>query len=142
MRKLMVPVDGSDKALRALGYAIKLAQEHGSTKIHVVTAHDEPDIYGEIAVYVPREKMADLQQRIGQSRLGPAEQILKDAGVPYEAEILIGDTATMIALRADELGCEAIVMATRGMTAIGGLVMGSIATKVVHAANVPVTLVK
>jgi nucleotide-binding universal stress UspA family protein len=33
-------------------------------------------------------------------------------------------------------------MGTRGMTAIGGLVMGSIATKVVHAAHVPVTLVK
>lgn len=142
MRKFMVPVDGSEMALRALGYAIKLAREDGSTKIYIVTAHDEPDIYGEIAVYVPREKMADLQQRIGESRLGPAEAMLKEAGVPYEAEILIGDTAHEIARRADELGCDAIVMGTRGMSAIGGLVMGSVATKVVHAAKVPVTLVK
>jgi nucleotide-binding universal stress UspA family protein len=62
--------------------------------------------------------------------------------VPYEKEILIGNIAEVIARRADELGCDGIVMGTRGMTAIGGLVMGSVATKVVHAANVPVTLVK
>jgi len=142
MQKLLVPVDGSDNALRALRCAISLAQKHGPGKIHVVTAHDDPDIYGEIAVYVTREKMADLQRQISEAHLVSAEQVLKEAGVPYGMEILIGNTAEVIARRADELECDGIVMGTRGMTAIGGFVMGSIATKVVHAANVPVTLVK
>lgn len=142
MRKVLVPFDGSDNSLRALRYAVSLAKENGPVEIHVVTAHDEPDIYGEIAVYVSREKMAELQRQLSEARLVEAEQILKEAAVPYEKEILIGNAAQVIARRADELGCDGIVMGTRGMTAIGSFVMGSIATKVVHAANVPVTLVK
>lgn len=142
MRKLLVPFDGSANALRALRYAISIAQQNGQVEIHVVAAHDEPDIYGEIAVYVTRDKMADLQRQISEARLVSAEQVLKQAAVPYEREILIGNIAEVIARRADELGCDGIVMGTRGLTAIGSLVMGSIATKIVHAANVPVTLVK
>jgi len=142
MRRLLVPFDGSDNALRALRYAISLAKQNGPVEIYVVTAHDEPDIYGEIAMYVSRGTMADLQRQKSESRLVVAEQVLKEAAVPYEKEILIGNIAEVIARRADELGCDGIVMGTRGMTAIGSLVMGSVAMKVVHAANVPVTLVK
>ncbi len=142
MRKLLVPVDGSDSALRALRYVIGLAKENGPITIHVVTVHEEPEVFGEIAVYVTPEKMAALQMQSSQARLVPVEKMLKEAAVPYTAEILTGSTAEMIARRADQMGCDGIVMGTRGMTAIGGLVMGSIATKVVHAAKVPVTLVK
>jgi nucleotide-binding universal stress UspA family protein len=142
LRKLLVPFDGSDNALRALHYAASIAREHPPIAIHVVTVHDKPEEYGYMEVYVPREKLADLQRQSSQARLAVAEEILEQAAVPYEAEILIGHTAEAIARRADELGCDSIVMGTRGMTAIGGLVMGSIATKVVHAAHVPVTLVK
>ena len=52
------------------------------------------------------------------------------------------DAATTIARRADSLQCEGIVMGTRGMGAIANLLLGSVAAKVVHLANVPVTLVK
>ena len=48
-------------------------------------------------------------------------------------------------LRADlgrRLKCDAIVMGTRGMTTLGSLVPESVASKVVHMAKVPVTLVK
>jgi len=142
LRKLLVPFDGSDNALRALRYATSIALEHRPVAIHVVTVHDMPEEYGYMEVYVPREKLAELQRQTSQARLAVAEEILEQAAVPYETEILIGQTAEAIARRADELGCDGIVMGTRGMTAIGGLVMGSIATKVVHAAHVPVTLVK
>lgn len=142
MRKMLVPFDGSGNAQRALRYAISLARENGHAEIHVVTVHDEPELYGYIEAYVSREKLADLQRQNSEALLVTAEEILKEAAVPYEKEILIGDVAAAIAKRADELGCDGIVMGTRGMTAMGSLVMGSIATKVVHVANVPVTLVK
>ena len=48
----------------------------------------------------------------------------------------------MITRKAEELNCDAIIMGTRGMGALGNLVMGSIATKVVHLTRLPVTLVK
>ena len=70
------------------------------------------------------------------------EKLLKEAGVPYATEILRGPIASTIAERADALGCDGIVMGTRGMTALKNLVLGSVATKVVHASQLPVTLVK
>ena len=142
MRKLLLPFDGSDNAVRALKHAVKLAKRDGQVSIHAVIAHEEPAIYGEIAVYVSHEKMAELQRQHSEAILSAAEKLLKRAGIPFKTEVLIGHVPAVIAKRADELRCDGIVMGTRGMTAIGNLVMGSVATKVVHLARMPVTLVK
>ncbi len=142
MRKLLVPVDGSDSAMRALRYAIGLAQSGGPVSLHVVTAHEEAIVFGDVAVYITKEKIADLQRKQAEGPLSEAVQAVEAAGVKHTKEILVGPIAQKIAARADELGCDGIVMGTRGMSALGGLVLGSVATKVVHLAKVPVTLVK
>jgi len=53
-----------------------------------------------------------------------------------------GDAPAVIADLGRRLKCDAIVMGTRGMTTLGSLVPESVASKVVHMAKVPVTLVK
>lgn len=60
----------------------------------------------------------------------------------FTTEILIGDVTNSIDRYADEKGCEAIVMGTRGMGAIGNLVTGSVAIKVIHLTRLSVTLIK
>ena len=142
MKKILVPFDGSENAIRALRFAMQLCRECGQPAVHLVYAHTEPLLYGEVAVYVPKAKMEELQRQHGDGVLGVGEEILREAGVTYTREILIGPIAAAIVNRAEELGCDAIVMGTRGMTPIGGLVMGSVAMKVIHLASVPVTLVK
>jgi nucleotide-binding universal stress UspA family protein len=142
MRKLLVPFDGSENALRALRHAISLARQSSPTSIHVVIAYEEPDFQGEVEAFIPRAKFVEVQRRRCESRLEAAARLLDDAGVPYTKEVLSGPAGQVIAKRADELGCDAIVMGTRGMSAVGNLMMGSIATRVVHFANMPVTLVK
>jgi nucleotide-binding universal stress UspA family protein len=74
--------------------------------------------------------------------LGAIEERLRAATVPHTVEMREGEPAETIARRAEELGCDAIVMGSRGMGRIAGLVMGSVATKVVHLTSLPVTLVK
>ncbi len=115
-----------------------LARKNGGSTLHLVTVVPEPIIYGEIEVYVSRERIEEMQRRHGE----PAKEIAKVAGAPYTAEILTGNTAPQIVEHAEALGCDGIVMGTRGMSAIGNLIMGSVATKVVHLARIPVTLVK
>ncbi len=41
-----------------------------------------------------------------------------------------------------KLGCDVIVMGTRGLSSVTGLLLGSVATRVIHEASVPVTLIK
>jgi nucleotide-binding universal stress UspA family protein len=142
MRRLLVPVDMSDNAMRALRHAIELARQHGPIDLVIVHAHDPPEIYGEASLYLSDERARELQKQHSEDILRPAIEMAKTAGVSFTSEILIGNVPQEIVRCAMEKGCDGIVMGTRGKGALGSLLMGSIAQKVVHLAEVPVTLVK
>ena len=142
MYKLLVPVDGSPSARNALTYAIRLAKQQGGIELHIVTVHPEPVIKGDLQVYIQQETAVELQRIHSNDFLQPAIDAAKWARVPFASEVLVGSTALMIAKRAKELNCVGIVMGTRGMGAVGNLVLGSVATEVVHLTSLPVTLVK
>lgn len=142
MKKILVPVDGSGAALRALKQAIALAKLSPQASIHLVHAHEEPLIYGEIAVYVPREKMDALQRNHSEGILAAAEAELKDSGVPYTKDVLVGPVGQTIAAHAERTGCDAIVMGRHGRSALGDVLVGSVAMKVLHVSRLPVLLVR
>jgi nucleotide-binding universal stress UspA family protein len=141
MKKLLVAVDGSSAALRALHAAVALArQSEGS--VHLVHAHEEPRVYGEVALYVTPEKMRALQRAQCEAVLDRAEAELKGAGVRYTREAIEGPLGRAIAQHAERLGCDAIVMGRHGESALGDMLMGSVAQKVLHASKLPVLLVR
>ncbi len=142
MHKFLVPIDNSENSLRAVQYAIRLAKENAPVELLIVNAHEPPLIYGEIAVYVQEEKVRELQRQHSEDVLAPAIELARAAGVSFSTDILVGDIPTVIARCAEQRGCDAIIIGTRGMSAIGNLVMGSVATKVIHLTTLPVTLVK
>jgi nucleotide-binding universal stress UspA family protein len=142
MQKLFVAFDASPSAWRALQYAIKLAKEQGRIQLHIANVHPEPVIYGEIQVYASREKIEEEQRTYSLDILKPVIEEASRAQVSFESEVLIGHTALTIVSRAEELQCTGIIMGTRGMGAIANLVLGSVATKVIHLTKLPVTLVK
>jgi nucleotide-binding universal stress UspA family protein len=142
MKKLLVPIDGSGAALRALDQAIALARLSPGCSIVLVHTHEEPLIYGEIAVYVPGPKMAELQRQHSEDMLVTAKAKLKDTGIPYTVEVLIGPTAQTIAEHAEQIGCDAIVMGRHGKSALSEILVGSVAMKVLHATKLPVMLVR
>ena len=142
MPRLLVAFDGSETAQRGLRYAIGLAQSMHDASIHLVNAHEAPDLEGAVAIYVSHEKMAELQREHSEGVLANGALLLKEAGVAYTTEVLVGHVGAVIAKCADDRQCDMIIMGTRGMGAIGNLLMGSVSTRVVHFAHVPVTLVK
>jgi nucleotide-binding universal stress UspA family protein len=78
----------------------------------------------------------------GHNALEGAERKLKAAGVAYVARIGVGHAAETIAEYVRQQCCDAVIMGSRGLGATRSLVLGSVATKVVHLVDVPVTLVK
>jgi nucleotide-binding universal stress UspA family protein len=142
MKKLLVPVDGSGAALRALHAAMTLAKLAPDSSIHLVHAHEEPRVYGEIAVYVTREKMAALQRKQCEAVLDRAEAEIKGSGVRYTREVLEGSLGRTIAEHAERLRCDAIVMGRHGESALADMLMGSVAQKVLHASRLPVLLLR
>lgn len=142
MHKLLIPVDNSESSARALDYALDLAKELRDVALHVVHAHEPPIVYGEVEVYLTEEKARKLLQEHSEALLKPALAKVAAAGVKHTSAILVGDVPSEIARAAETEGCDGIVMGTRGMGAVANLLLGSVATKVIHLSKVPVTLVR
>lgn len=142
MRKLLVAVDGSGAALRALHAAVSLAKLVPYSSIHVVHAHEAPRVYGELQVYVPPEKMRALQREHSEAFLDRAEAELKGTGLRHTREVLEGPVGRTIAEHAERIGCDAIIMGRHGESALNDILMGSVAMKVLHASRLPVLLVR
>jgi len=142
MKKFLVPVDGSTAALRALAAAVSLARLSPGASLHLVHCHDEPIVYGEIAVYVPREKMEQAQRAHSEGILERAAAELRDCGVAFTRDVLTGPPGPTIAAHAAKLGCDAIVMGRHGHSAVHDILVGSVAMKVLHASSLPVVLVR
>jgi nucleotide-binding universal stress UspA family protein len=86
----------------------------------------------------------DRQLAARQSQTAPRRAITlcRKAQTRFVTRAEIGSPAETIDRVAREVGAHQIVMGTRGLGSLGNLFLGSIATKVVRLAQVPVTLVK
>jgi len=142
MRKILVAVDGSENALRALDVAAAQARLTPDGELHVLTVRHPASFYGALDFYMTEEQMREIATRQVTAVLEAAAERAARSGVRFEIEQLEGEPAAAIADRAVELGCEAIVMGSHGRGQLGAFVLGSVAQRVVHHATVPVTLVK
>ena len=142
MRKILVAIDGSDTALRALDFAVRQARYAPAADLHVLTVQPTLSNYTAAEIYVTAERIRQVAVEKANAILGTAAARLKDAGCGFVLEQLEGESAETITRRAAELGCESITMGTHGLSSFGILFMGSVAQRVVHHASIPVTLVK
>ncbi len=142
MRRILVAIDGSETALRALDFAVQQAGHAPTAELHVLNVQPTLSNYTAAEIYVTAERIHQVAAERAQAILEAAAQRLKTAGGSFKLEQMEGDAAETIARRATELGCESITMGTHGLSSFGILFMGSVAQRVVHYATVPVTLVK
>ncbi|MFC4931596.1 universal stress protein [Massilia sp. GCM10023247] len=138
MKKLLVPCDGSDSALRAVRHA---ASEAAAAEIHLLHVV-EPMTPVTLADSFSARQLDDRFPPQAAQALEPAIAALEQAGARYMLHCRFGSPASEIADYARAAGCDAIVMGTRGRGALANLVIGSVAMQVVKQVEVPVTLVK
>jgi nucleotide-binding universal stress UspA family protein len=127
--------------MRALQHALDELSGQAGAELHLINVRNPP-VHTIPSKLVPPDLMHQELRRAGEGVLEPAEATASAAGVACVRHVRIGAPAAEIAACATEHGCDAIVMGTRGMGAVAGLLLGSVATKVVHVAALPVTLVK
>ena len=141
MLTLLVPVDGSKNSLRAVKYAAAQSK-HCPVTLHIVNVEPPLDDYGMVRAYLSRRQHDKAVMARAARILARATSQVRPARVRCKTRAIIGDAPAVIANLARRLRCDAIVMGSRGMTLLGNLVLGSVASKVVHLSTVPVTLVK
>ena len=141
MKTILLRVDGSENSSRAVKRAIEIFKETGEARLLVVTAYP-PIVSGNVKRFFSVEDIQSFYQDEGRTALAPARALLDEAGIPYEAEVLVGPVAQTIADYATKKKADTIIMGTRGLGTVTGMVLGSVTTKVLSLVDIPVLLVK
>jgi nucleotide-binding universal stress UspA family protein len=143
LSKILIPVDGSPASLRAVDFAIEMASQDPSTSL--VLLHVQNTRAMELAgasEAMDTEWLREAGSRASAKALKDAIGKCEHAGVASEVLVRTGQIAEAVGQVAREENVKHIVMGTRGLGGIQGLLLGSVAMQVVHLAEVPITLIK
>lgn len=139
LERIVVAVDGSDHAHKALETAVDLA-ESLKHPARLIIVHVNPSVsLNEPALGV------DLEARIaeeGQHIIAPVEQLLSGHSIPYETLLIAGDPVNEICRVSRDRACNLIVMGTGGKSVLAEIVVGSVSHGVLKHAECPVLTVK
>jgi nucleotide-binding universal stress UspA family protein len=172
LKTILVPTDGSAHAKKAVDLAGDLAATSGAKIVllhvllrghmpeglmraaqveHIGESHDKPSNL----VNIPQEIMARVEGKmgtqlplqvlefIGKRVLAGAEQVCRDKGVEtVELVVEEGRPTEIILDYAKRTNADMIVMGSRGLSALKGILMGSISSQVSQLADCTCVTVK
>jgi len=142
MPKILVAVDGSENSGRVIDFLVRKSGWH-KEQIEVQLLNVQMPIAGvNVKMFISSDSLNEYYRDEGTAALKQAREKLDAAGLPYVHHIGVGDPAEVIVEYAKSKDCDQILMGSRGLGSVSGLVLGSVATKVLHLADVPVTLVR
>lgn len=136
--RILVAIDGSEGAGRALGTAIELARLSGSSLSALA-------VEGPLPVYAATIGEVDEAKREKDAFFGrvaaDAKRLAAEAGVELEIQLRPGHAAELIVRHAEELGADLVVVGHKGHF-LQDYLLGSTADRVAHHARCPVLIVK
>jgi nucleotide-binding universal stress UspA family protein len=131
---LLVPLDGSELAERALPYAVRLAADRGGRLVLTRAALAPPPS----GMDWERQQLAVMEEATAYLA-GVAEKVA--TRVPVATAPVYGHAADAILAAAQQFGADSIVMATHGRTGLAHLLHGSVAEAVLRRSPLPVFVV-
>lgn len=140
---ILVPVDGSDHSLAALGVAGELLSGDSPT-IHLLTVPELPPTEGEMRLWTQGTAGGKIREGVeadARRILADAESSFEKAGVKFRHHLFWTPPAMAIVTAAEDLKVDAIVLGSRGLGNFKGLIIGSVSNKVLHSAKCRVVLV-
>ena len=141
--KILLAVDGSKNALDAVDSLIAHAGWYREKpSVELVNVQLPVPKLPNMGVVVGKAQIQKFYDEEGGACLAKARRKLDDAGIGYEARVLVGPIAETLVKHAKDKRCDMIYIGTHGRTELGKALLGSVATKVLHISDVPVLLVK
>lgn len=141
-RHLLVPTDGSELALAAVGRAVAFAK---ALNARITFFYAQPDfplpVYGEGALIDPTtpEQFRKAAQEEANTILNSAKEKASEAGVEADTDTVVSDApADAIIDAAERHGCDLIFIASHGRSGIARLLLGSVTNKVLSHTKLPV----
>jgi len=139
---IVVPTDFSDHSLRAIPYAVSLAEKFNA-RLKVVFV-SEPALQVADVAWVGIDERSMSQEHLEEARRNleriALEQVPTD--VQVDAEVLSGDAVEAVIAYARDVNADLVVMATHGRSGLSHMLMGSVAEQIVRKAPCPVLTLK
>jgi nucleotide-binding universal stress UspA family protein len=139
--KILLPIDGSAASLDAARQALRMIQD-GLRASLVLANVQEPATLYEMLLAHDANVIEQVSAKAGLHLLEPAQALVRAAGVDYEIEVAAGDPAHTLIDILENFGCDMVIMGARGMGTLRSALLGSVSHEVLHAAQVPVLIVK
>ncbi|MFP3983573.1 MAG: universal stress protein [Desulfurivibrionaceae bacterium] len=137
-KKVLVPIDFSRNANRIVQEGVDIAGRFGA-EVHILFVAQVFQDYSEF--FVPHMPVIRFEEDILSQAREKMEEFIKenfDSCSSCKTKVLSGDVAETILTYAEEEGIDLIVMGTHGYKGLEKVLFGSVAEKVVKAANCPV----
>ncbi|HLW46525.1 MAG TPA: universal stress protein [bacterium] len=145
MMRILAATDGSPHAKRAAELAARLARELRACEVVLVNAGHIPAIAlgGPGAdMMVDYGMLEEGFEKAGLAILEETKTVFHGVDVPVTAQYWRGEPSHEILAAAAEVKADLIVMGSRGLGQIGGLILGSVSERVLHGAHIPVLIVR
>lgn len=139
--KILLPVDGSAVSLDAVRFAIRMAQDGLNTSVVLVNVQESASLYELVVAHDP-QVIEQVSAEAGAHTLAAAEALLQQANIDYQCQVGFGDPANTLVDILENFGCDLVVMGASGMSSLRSALLGSVSNEVLHAAGVPVMIVK
>ncbi len=148
LKRVLVPLDGSPLAEKALGVAARIAHASGGTilllRVIGVPTTYTPYIYGSDMAQSPQlaQDMIDMEQENAEKYLAEIARLDMLAGMQVETSIIPGSAGMSILDSAKDENVDLIVMSSHGETGFKRFALGSVAQYVSRHSPVPVLVLQ
>lgn len=139
MFKVLIPVDGSSNALKAVQHVINDCINSGMREVHLLNVRTP--LTQHAARFISKRDRAAYHRAEAEKALTPARALLERFGVPFSAHTELGDKAEVIDRVAQRLRVDQIVMGTARKNSFTRLIEDSVSNRVIELARVPVAIV-
>jgi nucleotide-binding universal stress UspA family protein len=139
--KVLLAVDGSAVSRRAVQHAVRLARQLASPPGLVLFNADTP-LAQSVAIRLGAEAVRRYHEENGHAATRDARALLRRGHLPFGELQVVGDPAEAIVREARRGRYDLVVMGTHGRGALEGMLLGSVARKVIAQSPVPVTVVR
>lgn len=139
--KVLLSHDGSECSDRAVKFVATTLQKQAKS-LHVTVLYVDIPLLDRVAASLGEETVARIHRENSEFVFKGARARLKRAGVKFEESRHVGNVPTHIASLAEAGKFDLVVMGSRGRTALGSWLIGSVTTQVLAESKVPVLVVR
>jgi nucleotide-binding universal stress UspA family protein len=139
--KILIAADGSAYTKRMLAYLTAHDELFGPGQEYTVLTA-VPAVPPRAAAVIDKETLTDYYAEEAEKVLKPVRTFLEKQGLKAKTTFKVGHPADAISKTAAQGKFDMVVMGSHGHSALGNLVLGSVATNVLANCKVPVLLVR